>query len=169
MRKKIKIISISLLGALIIIQFIRPEKNISESVGPYDISAKYLVPDDVQNILKISCYDCHSNNTRYPWYWQIQPVTWFMNGHIKDAKKGLNFSTFTSYKIRRQYKLFDNIDKEVKSGDMPLTSYTLIHRDAILNDTEKVAIAKWTILLRKEIENNYPPDSLVNNDATQRR
>ena len=125
-----------------------------------DITTKYMIPDDMQHILKVSCYDCHSNNTHYPWYWQIQPVTWFMNGHIMDAKRGLNFSAFTSYNIGKQYKLFDKISKEVKEGDMPLSSYTLIHRDAILNDTQKLAIENWATLSRKEIESHYAADSL---------
>jgi hypothetical protein len=89
-----------------------------------------------------------------------------MNGHIEDAKRGLNFSTFASYNVRKQYKSFDNINKEVKSGDMPLTSYTLIHRDAILNDTQKLAIANWAATSRKEIENHFPPDSLKSNKPT---
>jgi hypothetical protein len=75
----------------------------------------------------------------------------------------LNFSTFASYNIRKQYKSFDNINKEVKSGDMPLTSYTLIHRNAVLNDPQKLAIANWTAISRKEIETHYPPDSLKSN------
>ncbi|MEP6952121.1 MAG: heme-binding domain-containing protein [Ginsengibacter sp.] len=163
MRKIIRIILIMLLVTLILIQFIRPPKNISTGIGVNDITTKYDIPGDIEHILKTSCYDCHSNNTSYPWYWQIQPVTWFMNGHIKDAKRGLNFSTFASYNIRKQYKSFDNINKEVKNGDMPLTSYTLIHRDAILNDTQKLAIANWAAISRKEIENHYPPDSLKSN------
>lgn len=167
MRKIIRITLIFLLAALILIQFIRPPKNISEGIAISDITTKYSIPDDVQHILKASCYDCHSNNTRYPWYWEIQPVMWFMNGHIEDAKKELNFSTFAAYKIGKQYKSFDNINKEVKSGDMPINSYTLIHRVAILNDTQKLAIANWTAVLRKEIENHYPPDSLKINKPAQ--
>jgi hypothetical protein len=167
MRKITRIVLISLLAGLILIQFIRPPKNISKNIGTTDITTKYGVPPDVQQILNISCYDCHSNNTRYPWYWNIQPVTWFMNGHIADAKRGLNFSTFASYNIRKQYKSFDNINKEVKSGDMPLTSYTLIHRDAILSDTQKLVIANWTIFSKKEIENNYPPDSFAINKSNR--
>jgi hypothetical protein len=168
MRKIIRIILIILLAALILIQFIRPPKNISKGIGADDITTKYLISGDVQHILRTSCYDCHSNNTRYPWYWQIQPVTWFMNGHIADAKRDLNFSAFASYNIRKQYKSFDNINKEVKNEDMPLTSYTLIHRDAILNNTQKLVIANWTIVSRKEIEKHYPPDSLkINKPARE--
>ncbi len=161
MRKIIKAILIVLLIALIIIQFIRPKKNISEGIAVNDISTKYAIPPDVNNILKVSCYDCHSNNTVYPWYWNIQPVMWFMNGHVEEGKRHLNFSIFTTYAIARQYKMFDNINKEVKSGDMPISSYTLIHRDAIISDTQKAAILNWTAASRKQIEDNYPPDSLI--------
>ncbi len=160
MRKIIRIILIILLIALIIIQFIRPQKNISEGIAVNDISSKYAIPADVHDILKVSCNDCHTNNSLYPWYWNIQPVMWFMNGHIEEGKRHLNFSIFTSYAIGRQYKMFDEINKEVKGGDMPLTSYTLIHRDAILSDTQKTALLNWAAASRKQIEDNYPPDSL---------
>ncbi|MDQ6843677.1 MAG: heme-binding domain-containing protein, partial [Bacteroidota bacterium] len=125
-----------------------------------DITAKYTIPADVSNTLKTACYDCHSNHSEYPWYWSIQPVAWFMDGHINEGKHRLNFSEFAAYKIRRQYKTLDEINKEIKSGDMPLTSYTLIHRDAVLSDSQKLAISHWTTNTRKAIEAQYPPDSL---------
>ena len=90
----------------------------------------------------------------------FSPVTWFMNNHINEGKRELNFSIFASYPLRKQYKKFKEISKEVKEGDMPLTSYTLIHRDAILNDDQKLAIENWAQLHMKEIEKHYPPDSL---------
>ncbi|MGZ4049495.1 MAG: heme-binding domain-containing protein, partial [Bacteroidia bacterium] len=89
------------------------------------------------------------------------PVMWFMNGHIEEGKRHLNFSIFTSYPVARQYKMFDEINKEVKGDDMPLTSYTLIHRDAILSDAQKIALENWAAASRKQIEGNYPPDSLI--------
>ena len=160
MRKAIRIVLIILLIALIIIQFFRPKKNISQGIAATDISTKYTIPDTVQDLLKVACNDCHSNNSRYPWYWNIQPVMWFMNGHIDEGKRHLNFSVYTTYPIWRQYKQFDNISKEVKGGDMPLTSYTLIHRDAILTDAQKLAIEDWAAANRKQIEGDYPADSL---------
>jgi len=161
MKKYLRSTLIFLLIALIVIQFFRPSKNTSAVISVNDINSKYTVPAEVEDILKVSCNDCHSNNSLYPWYWHVQPVAWFMNDHIMGGKKQLNFSEFASYKIARQYKLFDNINKEVKSGDMPLTSFTLIHRDAKINDTQKIAIASWTAESRKQIEANYPADSLI--------
>ncbi|MEO8860061.1 MAG: heme-binding domain-containing protein [Ginsengibacter sp.] len=163
MRKAIRLTLIVLLVALVFIQFFRPSKNISEGIAVNDITTKYAIPDSLKATFKVACNDCHSNNLRYPWYWDLQPVAWFLNGHIQEGKRHLNFSIFTSYKIGRQYKLFDEINKEVKGGDMPLTSYTLIHRDAVLSDAQKLQIANWTSASRKQIESLYPPDSLKSN------
>ncbi len=150
-----------LLIALIVIQFFRPEKNVSRQVAAYGISSKYLISPQVHDALKVACYDCHSDNSAYPWYWHIQPVAWFMSNHIEDGKRHLNFSIFATYPIGRQYKILENISHEVKGGDMPLWSYTLIHRNAILSDSMNVAIENWVATCRKQIEQSYPADSLV--------
>ena len=151
----------ALLIIFIAIQFIRPAKNRSEGISANDISTKYPVPDSVQAILKVACYDCHSNNTRYPWYEEIQPVAWWLNNHIKDGKRGLNFSEFTSYRIKKQFHRLDDINKQVKKNEMPLSSYTLIHTDAKLTEGQKLAIAAWATSIRDSIKAHYPPDSLV--------
>ncbi len=104
---------------------------------------------------------CHSNNTRYPWYAEIQPVAWWLNDHIVDGKKDLNFSEFTKYRIRKQYFKFDEIEKLVKENVMPLPSYTWIHKDAVLSSQQKLAIAAWSNSIRDSIKANYPPDSLL--------
>ncbi|MBL0145065.1 MAG: heme-binding domain-containing protein [Chitinophagaceae bacterium] len=149
-----------LLLAFIAIQFFRPAKNKAEGVSANDITTKYTVPQDVQAILKTSCYDCHSNNTNYPWYSQIQPVAWWLDDHIKEGKRELNFSEFATYRIGRQYKKLEEINKEVKEGEMPLSSYTLIHKDAIPNDQQKLSLANWVTTLRDSIKAQYPEDSL---------
>ena len=77
MTRKKKIL-IAIAAVLVVIQFIRPEKNISDLNGPNEIGKHYTVPDNVQAILKQSCYDCHSNNTRYPWYANVEPVGWWI-------------------------------------------------------------------------------------------
>lgn len=161
MKKVLKIILIVLLIIFVLIQFIRPEKNKSEEISTNDISTRYPVPDSIQSILKVACNDCHSNNTRYPWYAEIQPVAWWLDGHIKDGKKGLNFSEFAKYRIRKQYARLQQVIKLVKQNDMPLASYTWIHKDAILSDRQKHAIADWANSLRDSIQAHYPRDSLA--------
>ena len=160
MKKFFKRFFLFLLIVFIVIQFFRPAKNRSEGISPNDISTKYTIPQDVLTSLKTSCYDCHSNNTRYPWYNNIQPVAWWLAGHIKDGKKDLNFSEFTSYRIGRQYTKLEQINNLVKKDEMPLESYTWIHKDAILNQQQKLAIANWVTSLRDSMKAQYPADSL---------
>jgi Haem-binding domain len=163
MKKILKRIALLILVALIVIQFFHPEKNIStaSTVFANDISKAYTVPDDIQVILKASCYDCHSNNTRYPWYFNVQPAAWWLNDHIREGKKEINFSEFASYRIGRQYKKMEEIVKEVKEDEMPLNSYTFIHRNAILSKEQKSSLMNWAEGIRNIIKANYPPDSLI--------
>jgi hypothetical protein len=159
-----KIVKISLLGLLIvlvIIQFFHPKRNISTAKSPDNIAAVYSVPDNVSSILSKACNDCHSNNTRYPWYSNIQPVAWWLNDHVKEGKRELNFDDFKNYVVARQYRKMEEVIDEVKKGDMPLTSYTLIHTDAKLNDQEKSALITWAESIRSTMKATYPADSLV--------
>lgn len=161
MKKFFKRFFLVLLIIFIGIQFFRPAKNKSEGIGPNDITTKYAVPNDAMAILKTSCYDCHSNNTVYPWYAEIQPVAWWLNNHIVDGKRDLNFSEFTSYRIRKQYRKLEEVAALVKDNKMPLSSYTWIHKDAILNDQQKQILYNWVEIIRDTIEATYPKDSLV--------
>src|SRR5690348_5316588 len=161
MKKILKRILVILIIALIIIQFFRPEKNLSAASNPADVSTKYPMPENVVSTMKVACNDCHTDSSRYPWYWNIQPVAWFLDNHIREGKEHLNFSIFTSYKIGKQYHLLKKINDEIKEDDMPLGTYTFLHRDAILSDDQKQAIADWVAVSRKQIEANYPADSLL--------
>ena len=160
MKKILKRLLQILLLAFIAIQFFRPAKNKAEGISANDISAKYPIPENVMGILKTSCYDCHSNNTTYPWYSYIQPVAWWLDDHIQKGKKELNFSEFAAYRIGRQYRKLEEINKEIKEGEMPLESYTFIHGNAKLNADQKLLIANWVVATRDSIKAHYPEDSL---------
>jgi len=138
-----KKIGLILFAAFIIIQFFRPERNEGKTILPTDITYVAAVPQDVQIVLSRSCYDCHSNNTAYPWYMNIQPVAWYLADHVKEGKRELNFSEFGSYKPKKQLHKLQEIVKEVREGEMPLSSYTLIHGDAKLSDAEKNRVIAW--------------------------
>lgn len=150
-----------LLLAFIVIQFFRPAKNKAEGISKNDISTLYTVPANVQTILKTSCYDCHSNNTVYPWYAEIQPVTWWLNNHVVDGKKHLNYSEFASYSLRKQYHKLEETDEMVEKGEMPLDSYLWIHKDADLNAEQSKAITDWVKTVMDTMKAKYPIDSLV--------
>ena len=161
MKKVLKTAAIILIIVLIAIQFIRPAPNAAEEIADNQLTAVQEVPDDVMQILKVSCYDCHSNTTYYPWYSKVQPVAWFLDDHIIEGKKELNFSEFASYPIYRQYKKFKEIGKEVQEDEMPLFSYTVIHRDAGLSADQKLLLQNWAANSMKEMEGKYPEESLV--------
>lgn len=125
------------------IQFFQPLRNQSDEVPATHIERVYTIPQNVKAILVQSCYDCHSNNTRYPWYSRIQPGAWYMAGHIKKGKEELNFSEFGEYSARRQRNKFRAMAGQVKDGEMPLSSYTLIHRNAVLSPEDKQVLMAW--------------------------
>ena len=141
--KILKIIGVVLLVVFILLQFIPAELNTSEEYQAVDISNLYNVPNEVYSRLQTSCYDCHSSNTEYPWYDKIQPVAMYLEEHVKDGKKHLNFSEFGNYTIKRQKKKLDEVVHEKEDGKMPLTSYTLIHNNVKLFGAEKETIFKW--------------------------
>lgn len=147
----IKKIIYGLLAVLLVIQFFRPAKNIAVAAETHAIDQVYIVPQNVKGILQKSCFDCHSNTTKYPWYVNIQPLAWWMNDHIKEGKRKLNFSTFGTYTLKKQDHKLDEVNEMIVS-EMPLTSYTLIHREAKLTDAEKKEINQWVNNLRKEIQ-----------------
>ena len=147
---------------LIIIQFIRPKKNVSTEVAQ-DFTAMYEVPTEVANLLKVSCFDCHSNNTEYPWYSNVEPVGWWLNGHIKDGKRGLNFSEFTSLPLFVQNRKFDEIIEHIKEKEMPLPYYTMLglHPEAKLSDGQRTLIMDWARAQMDYLKDTYPADSLA--------
>ena len=151
---------IILIIVFIIIQFIRPAKNSSEEIATNEIAAKFDVPENVRQILNVSCYDCHSNTTKYPWYWHVQPGAWILSNHFNDGKKEVNFSIFSTYPAAKQYRKFKEIGEQVQKGEMPLSSYTFIHRDAVLNAQQKQLLEDWAASSMKEMEAKYPADSL---------
>lgn len=158
MKKKILI---AVATILVIIQFFRPVKNLSSAKSPADISNVYQVPDEINVILGKACNDCHSNNTVYPWYAEVQPVAWWLNNHVKEGKGELNFSEFGTYALARQYHKLEEVKEVIDENEMPLSSYTLIHTNAKLTNAEKQTLLAWSEGMRNEMKAKYPADSLV--------
>lgn len=156
----IKKILLVLLGALIIIQFIHPKKNQAESAQPNYIATAHEVPTDIKRILANACNDCHSNNTAYPWYSRIQPFHWWLNHHIQEGKERLNFDEYTNKSLREQYHQMKETLETVKEGEMPLKSYTWLHKEARLSASEKDAVINWAKSVMAAMKAQYPPDSL---------
>jgi hypothetical protein len=141
--KIVRYVLISLLAVLVVIQFIRPTRNDGEIYSPNHIASLISVSDTIESILQKSCYDCHSNQTHYPWYTQIQPIGFWLNHHVDDGKHELNFSEFASYKKKKQLHKLDECIEMVEQHEMPLASYTLIHQHAKLSAEEQVLLLTW--------------------------
>lgn len=143
-----------ILIVFIAIQFIQLAHNTSGQIFPADITKTVSVPDNVLNIFKSACYDCHSNNTRYPWYVYIQPMGWVMARHIRNGKENLNFSDFGSYSQRKQANKLRAIETSIEEGSMPLSSYTIMHTDARLSVGDKKVIADWVSNAKDSLTKN---------------
>ena len=160
MKKAFKAFGLLLLIALVAIQFFRPEKNLQKGISTTHFSTKYAVPADVNAILDKACYDCHSNNSRYPWYFNIQPIGMWMDDHIKEGKQGLNFSEYTNKRLRYQYHKMEEVIEVITEDAMPIDSYTWTHKDAILTIEEKSKLKNWAQSIMDTLEAQYPIDSL---------
>ncbi len=141
--KRVRQILFVLLIGFIVIQFIQPARNQSGQVLHTDISQTYNIPNDVDTLLKNACYDCHSNNTNYPWYSNIQPVGWILAKDMKDGKAMLNFSEFGSLSSRRQISKLQGAENRIKDGTMPLQAYQVMHPSARLTEREKRLLIDW--------------------------
>lgn len=145
-----------LIVILIAVQLIQPTRNKDGQVLSTDISKTVFVPANVQTVLQAACYDCHSNYTNYPWYTYVQPVGWILNNHIKNGKRELNFSDFGSYSERRQESKFKSIASQVHDGEMPLYSYTILHKNARLSTEEKALIISWAQKAKDSLDKKNP-------------
>ncbi|MFY9153411.1 MAG: heme-binding domain-containing protein [Prolixibacteraceae bacterium] len=141
--KVLKRIGLVILVILVGVQFFPARNNQSTEVSTTDFILSHRAPENIGNILRTSCYNCHSNNTDYPWYSRVQPVGWFLESHINKGKEELNLSEFGSYSARRQKSKLKSMVNQVEKDEMPLSSYTLIHRDARLSKDQKRALLSY--------------------------
>ncbi len=134
MTKRILLVLASL---LVLAQFIRPSRIEQVTDPGADLIAITKPSAEVEGILHLACYDCHSDRPRYPWYANITPVNFWLQDHIKDAREELNFSEWGTYSAKRIDKKLKEIKHQVSEGDMPLSSYTWMHADARLSDVQR--------------------------------
>ena len=148
--KIVKIIALVLLVVFVSIQFVPTEINQSNFVPKTDFMLVNIVPNTIKNKLQGSCYNCHSNNTTYPWYNKIQPVASILENHIKEGKAELNFNEWDSLSNRRKNSKLKSIISQIKDDKMPLSSYTLIHRNSIFSGVEKQEIIEYLTELKNK-------------------
>lgn len=147
-----KKILIGLLIVVLLMQIMQPTKNQSELLSSNDISKTYALPAGVHETFVKKCYDCHSNNTQYPWYIHIQPIGWWMASHIKQGKDELDFSEFGRYDSKRANHKLEEISEEIAEDHMPIESYLWLHPDKKVTDEELKAINGWIASLGVKVK-----------------
>ncbi|MGV8946302.1 MAG: heme-binding domain-containing protein [Lutibacter sp.] len=150
--KIVKIIVLVLLLGFVGVQFVPTELNQSNVVPKTDFLLVNNPPENISALLQVSCYDCHSNNTDYPWYNKTQPVAWFLKNHVSDGKEELNFNDWDDYSDRRKNSKLKSIINQIKDDEMPLSAYTLIHRDAVLSKSEKTMVIDYMKKIKDSLE-----------------
>jgi hypothetical protein len=142
--KRLRYILIALVATLAVIQFIPVELPAVTKENPKDILKGTLVSLDVAQLLKTSCYSCHSNETEYPWYSYVAPSSWLVVRDINKGREELNFSNWSDYDMRRMLSKLEDIGTEVSEGHMPMPIYTFMHPSAKLSDEQRQLIVLWS-------------------------
>lgn len=148
--KKAKKIGVFLLIILVIMQLVQPEKNVSDGIAATDISNVYALPDGVHKIFVKKCYDCHSNNTHYPWYAHVQPIGWWLAAHVHEGKEHFNFSTFKDLPPNKAAHQLEELAEVIEERSMPLKAYTLLHAGTELTAEDEQAIKAWLASIEVE-------------------
>jgi len=146
MKKKILYGFIAL---LIIIQFFRIDKTNPEIIAENDFIIANKAPEEIATLLKNSCYDCHSNESKYPWYSNVAPISWLVKNHINEAREELNFSEWGTFDAKRKGHKLEEAIEHLEEGEMPLKSYTWLHDEAKLTVEQKTQLMNWLKETRK--------------------
>lgn len=147
-----KKIIVVLLVAFIIIQFFPIDKSNPPPTPGMDFLKIKNSPEKIVKIMRTSCYDCHSNETQYPWYSSISPISWFLKNNINEGRKHLNFSTFAVYEPKRQLHKIEECIEMVEKKEMPLESYYVGHQDAKLTDEQRADLVQYFKRVKEDTE-----------------
>ena len=174
----VKRILLGLLGLFVVIQFFQIDKTNPTAPEGQDLITLMHPPEDVVQILKDACYDCHSHNTVYPWYANIQPVGWWLKGHVEEGREHLNYSTWAAYDADKRAHNAEESAEEVEEGHMPLKAYPLTHANARLSEEQRDRLALWfsalsddrdisTKIREKAPKNSLKPEPVHQNLPTE--
>lgn len=140
-----------MLVVLVLIQFYPTDKPMVSAENPKDLIINNKVPENVATILRAACYDCHSNETIYPWYANIAPLKWNIYSHIVEGRENLNFSEWEAISKADMVEVLDDISVVVVDEEMPLKPYILLHSEANLSLEDRETISEWAELLLEEL------------------
>ena len=146
------LLTLRLLAILfLVVQFFRPDRTNPDFDPAGELHAAAQVPERVSSLLRTACYDCHSNETVWPWYAHVSPSSWFVARHVDEGRRHLNFSTWGAYPPSKADHKLEEIIEYVGNGEMPLSSYPPLHPEAKLTDDDRQAIMSWARWMREEL------------------
>lgn len=151
MKKYAKISLLVLLGLLVIIQFFRIEQNNPPITEEEQFSKVESVPANVLSIFQRACYDCHSNETQWPWYADVAPVSWIVGDHVQEAREEMNFSEWGSFSLEKRDHKLEEIIEEVSEGEMPERAYAAWHPEALISPADTSIMFSWIRTKRREL------------------
>jgi hypothetical protein len=146
MGRILKLVGLGLIAVLIILQFFQPEQNNAPLDPELDMLTVVSPQEAMAELIRNACYDCHSNQTNYPWYSKISPVSWYLNKHIVTGKEELNFNIYGQLEKADKIGFFADFCDVLDAGTMPLQSYQLLHKDARLTQEEREMLCDWSEL-----------------------
>lgn len=155
--KIIKKIALAALVVLIAMQFYRPKKNSAQGNHTAIFLLETNPSQDVKALLKNVCYNCHSNNTTYPWYNNVAPISFWLSNHINNGKEHLNFSEWEGYTAKKKDYKLEEVIEVMEEAVMPLREYTWTHKEAILLDDQRSSIVEWAERTRVLYQLNQQP------------
>lgn len=155
MKKSLSRAAIILVLLFILIQLVRPERTNPPIEPVHRLESVLNVPEEVRSLLRAACYDCHSNETAWPWYSNISPVSWLMARDVTEGRRQLNFSEWGTYESRSQIGRLDQIAKEVSDERMPLPIYLPLHPEAQLTGEERDRVITWAESERERVIEDF--------------
>ena len=147
--KLLRILFILIIAAFVVIQFFDIERDNPEFNQEDDLMTVEKPPAEVQKILRATCYDCHSNETQWPWYSYIAPASWFVKQHVTDGRDNINLNFWGEYELEDRAYMIKEMIEEVEEGEMPLPGYDIMHPDARLTNEQKEVLFKWLRSIQK--------------------
>lgn len=134
----------------LLMQFVRPDRSNPPVDPAVELHAVVEVPASVSSLLRAACYDCHSDETVWPWYAHVAPSSWFLTKHVDEGRRHLNFSDWGNYPSSKADHKLEEVIEYVEDGKMPLSSYTPLHPEAKLSDEQRAEVIEWARGLRAD-------------------
>jgi Haem-binding domain len=144
MPRLLRFAALAFVVVIVATQMIRPARTNPPTDPARTIGARLPVSSEAAAVMNRACRDCHSNDTTWPWYSNVAPVSWLVIDHVKSGRRHFNYSEWAGYAPDKANKLLHDICEEITDGSMPIGSYTLVHHDARLSDADVQALCTWT-------------------------